>query len=115
MRVTSLPVLADLTQTLKGDLMTKSQLIEKVAESFSGYKKKDVELAVNTIFESMKGALVNEQRVEIRGLGTFRVKHREARLGRNPRSGENVDIHDRKIPFFKAGRALKIQLNVEDA
>lgn len=94
--------------------MTKSQLIEKVAETFGDYKKRDVELAVNAIFESMKGALINDQRVEIRGLGTFRVKHRDARLGRNPRSGENVDIPDRKIPFFKAGRALKVQLNLED-
>ena len=94
--------------------MTKSQLIEKVAESFSDYKKRDIELAVNTIFDSMKDALINERRVEIRRLGTFRVKHREARQGRNPRSGENVDIPNRKIPFFKAGRALKVQLNVED-
>ena len=94
--------------------MTKSQLIEKVAENFSNYKKQDVELAVNTIFDSMKDALVSERRVEIRGLGTFKVKQREARLGRNPRSGQNVDIPDRKIPFFKAGRALKVQLNVED-
>ena len=94
--------------------MTKSQLIEKVAEHFGDFKKRDIELAVNTIFGSMKDALVNEQRVEIRGLGTFRVKHREARQGRNPRSGENVSIPDRKIPFFKAGRALKVQLNVED-
>ena len=94
--------------------MTKSQLIEKVAESFSDYKKRDIELAVNTIFDSMKDALINERRVEIRGLGTFRVKHREARQGRNPRCGENVDIPNRKIPFFKAGRALKVQLNVED-
>lgn len=94
--------------------MTKSQLIEKVAEHFGDFKKRDIELAVNTIFDSMKDALVNERRVEIRGLGTFRVKHREARQGRNPRSGENVNIPDRKIPFFKAGRALKVQLNVED-
>ena len=94
--------------------MTKSELIEKVAESFSNYKKQDIELAVNTIFSSMKDALVSDRRVEIRGLGTFKVKQREARLGRNPRSGQKVDIPDRKIPFFKAGRALKIQLNVED-
>lgn len=91
--------------------MTKSQLIEKIAESFTEYKRRDVECAVNTIFDSMKQALVEDNRVEIRGLGTFRVKHREARSGRNPRSGENVDIPDRKIPFFKAGRALKLDLN----
>jgi integration host factor subunit beta len=94
--------------------MTKSQLIEKVAEHFSDFKKREIELAVNTIFDSMKDALINENRVEIRGLGTFRIKHREARQGRNPSSGADVSIPDRKVPFFKAGRALKVQLNVED-
>jgi integration host factor subunit beta len=93
--------------------MTKSELIEKVAEGFAEYRKRDVECAVNTIFESMKRALIEDNRVEIRGLGTFRVKHREARNGRNPRSGANVDIPDRKILFFKAGRALKLDLNDE--
>ena len=91
--------------------MTKSQLIEKVAEQLSDYKKRDVECAVNAVFDSMKEALVNDQRVEVRGLGTFRVKQRDARNGRNPRSGESVDIPDRKIPFFKAGRSLKLSLN----
>ena len=93
--------------------MTKSQLIEKVTEQLGDYKKRDIELAVNTIFDSMKDALASDRRVEIRGLGTFKVKQREARLGRNPRSGKSVDIPDRKVPFFKAGRALKVQLNVE--
>ena len=91
--------------------MTKSELIEKVSDLFEQYKKRDVELAINTIFDSMKEALIQEQRIEIRGLGTFKVKEREARLGRNPKSGEGVDIPDRKIPFFKAGRALKVKLN----
>ena len=66
---------------------------------------------MNAVFDSMKEALVNDQRVEVRGLGTFRVKQRDARNGRNPRSGESVDIPDRKIPFFKAGRSLKLSLN----
>ena len=91
--------------------MTKSELIEKISQIFNQYKKKDVEKAVNTIFDSMKEALVQEQRIEIRGLGTFKIKEREARHGRNPKSGENVSIPDRKIPFFKAGRALKVKLN----
>mgnify|MGYP006444232305 CR=1 FL=1 len=91
--------------------MTKSELIEKVSDLFEQYKKRDVERAINTIFDSMKEALIQEQRIEIRGLGTFKVKEREARLGRNPKSGEGVDIPDRKIPFFKAGRALKVKLN----
>lgn len=93
--------------------MTKSELIEKVSEQFPEYKKKDVERAVNVIFDSMKHALINDHRIEIRGLGTFRVKERDARNGRNPKSGEGVDIPDRKIPFFKAGRALKLKLNID--
>ena len=95
--------------------MTKSQLIEKVADKITelhpDYKKRDIECAVNALFDSMKSALVNDKRVEVRGLGTFRVKQRDARSGRNPRSGESVDIPDRKIPFFKAGRELKELLN----
>ncbi len=93
--------------------MTKSELIDKVAEQFPEYKKKDVERAVNVIFDSMKQALINDHRIEIRGLGTFRVKERDARNGRNPKSGEGVDIPDRKIPFFKAGRALKLKINID--
>ena len=96
--------------------MTKSELIEEVAKKFTDdsdikIQKKDVEKAVNTIFDSMKEALVNNQRIEIRGLGSFKVKERDARQGRNPKSGEDVSIPDRKIPFFKAGRDLKDRLN----
>jgi len=94
---------------------TKSELIDKVSREFGEYKKKDVERAVNVIFDAMKLALINDQRIEIRGLGTFKVKERPARQGRNPKSGEGVAIPDRKIPFFKAGRALKLKLNADDA
>lgn len=93
---------------------TKSELIDKVSREFGEYKKKDVERAVNVIFDTMKLALINDQRIEIRGLGTFKVKERPARQGRNPKSGEGVAIPDRKIPFFKAGRALKLKLNADD-
>ncbi|MEE2644487.1 MAG: HU family DNA-binding protein [Myxococcota bacterium] len=90
--------------------MNKSDLIERVAES-TQHRKRDVEEAVNLIFRSMKEALVNEERIEIRGLGSFHVKLREARVGRNPKSGTQVDIPNRKIPFFKAGRELRTRLN----
>ena len=90
--------------------MNKSDLIERVAES-TQHRKRDVEEAVNLIFRSMKEALVNEERIEIRGLGSFHVKLREARVGRNPKSGTQVDIPNRKIPFFKAGRELRARLN----
>ena len=92
--------------------MTKSDLIEKVTASLEGntYRKRDIERAVNVIFDSMKDALINEQRIEIRGLGSFKVRHRDARLGRNPKSGAGVNIPDRKIPFFRAGRELRNSL-----
>jgi len=91
------------------DSVTKSDLIEDIAklDCVKKLKKKDVELAVNTIFDSMKEALVENKRVEIRGLGSFRVKERHSRLGRNPKSGNDVSIPDRKTPFFKVGRELK--------
>ena len=91
--------------------MNKSDLITRVAESLEKHRKRDVEDAVNLIFGTMREALMNDGRVEIRGLGSFHLKLREARLGRNPKSGVQVQIPDRKIPFFKAGRELKARLN----
>ncbi len=95
--------------------MTKSELIEEIALVFiNQLKKKEVELAVNTVFDTMKDALVKNDRVEIRGLGSFRIKERHSRVGRNPKSGNDVSIPDRKIPFFKAGRDLKDRINLDD-
>ncbi len=94
--------------------MTKSELIEEIAQVFiNQLKKKEVELAVNTVFDTMKDALVKNGRVEIRGLGSFRIKERHSRVGRNPKSGNDVSIPDRKIPFFKAGRDLKDRINLD--
>jgi integration host factor subunit beta len=95
--------------------VTKSELIEEIALVFiNQLKKKEVELAVNTVFDTMKDALVKNDRVEIRGLGSFRIKERHSRVGRNPKSGNDVSIPDRKIPFFKAGRDLKDRINLDD-
>jgi integration host factor subunit beta len=94
--------------------VTKSELIEEIAQVFiNQLKKKEVELAVNTVFDTMKDALVKNGRVEIRGLGSFRIKERHSRVGRNPKSGNDVSIPDRKIPFFKAGRDLKDRINLD--
>jgi integration host factor subunit beta len=99
----------------KNDSITKSDLIEEIAVTFSNQlKKKEVELAVNTIFDAMKEALVENKRVEIRGLGSFRVKERHSRVGRNPKSGNDVSIPNRKTPFFKVGRDLKERINLDD-
>lgn len=94
--------------------VTKSDLIESVAStSTESWTKKDVEGAVNTIFKAMTDALVDGDRIEIRGLGSFRVKERMPRIGRNPKTGERVSIPARKVPHFTVGKHLKVR--VEDS
>jgi integration host factor beta subunit len=87
--------------------MTKSGLIEKVAELTPHISKKDTEIVVNTIFDSMTEALKEGDRIEIRGFGSFQVKVREAREGRNPKTGAEVHIPAKRTPFFKVGKELK--------
>jgi integration host factor subunit beta len=87
--------------------MTKSGLIEEVAKRTPHISKKDTEVVVNTIFDSMIEALRTGDRIEIRGFGSFQVKIREARDGRNPKTGEPVHISAKRTPFFKVGKELK--------
>ena len=87
--------------------MTKSGLIEDVARLTPHISKKDTEVVVNTIFDSMIEALKEGDRIEIRGFGSFQVKVREAREGRNPKTGEPVHISAKRTPFFKVGKELK--------
>ncbi len=87
--------------------MTKSGLIEEVARLTPHISKKDTEVVVNTIFDSMTQALKEGERIEIRGFGSFQVKIREAREGRNPKTGEPVQISAKRTPFFKVGQELQ--------
>ncbi|MDO9529635.1 MAG: HU family DNA-binding protein [Syntrophales bacterium] len=87
--------------------MTKRDLIEKVQERLEDYPKKDVDFAVNIIFQAMTGALLRNERIDIRGLGNFTVKSRDSREGRNPKTGAIVDVPSRKVPFFKVGKELR--------
>jgi len=91
----------------EGKSMTKSGLIEKVAEQTPHISKKDTEVVVNTIFDAMTEALKLGERIEIRGFGSFQVKVREAREGRNPKTGDEVHIPAKRTPFFKVGKELK--------
>ena len=91
--------------------MTKSKLIEKLTEKSSHISNKDMEKIVNEIFQSMMEALRGGQRIELRGFGTFEVRVREPRQGRNPKSGQKVTLGTRKVPFFKAGKELKELVN----
>jgi integration host factor subunit beta len=91
--------------------MTKSDLIERIAQLVPQISKKDTELVVNTIFTSMTEALRRGDRIEIRGFGSFQVKVREAREGRNPKTGEEVKIPAKRTPFFKVGKELKERID----
>ncbi|MEM7651005.1 MAG: integration host factor subunit beta [Pseudomonadota bacterium] len=91
--------------------MTKSELIQHLAERNPHLYLRDVEKIVDTIFDEITQALVNGDRVELRGFGAFSVKHRDARMGRNPRTGETVHVEAKRLPFFKTGKALRERLN----
>ena len=91
--------------------MTKSQLIETVATKLTSIPKKEVEIAVDTIFSCMTDALVRDERIEIRGFGSFVAKTREAREGRNPKTGEKIRIPRKKVVRFGAYKDLKELIN----
>ncbi len=91
--------------------MTKSELIQHVAELNPHLYHRDVERIVTTIFEEISEALARGDRVELRGFGAFSVKRRDARIGRNPRTGAAVQVADKHIPFFKTGKLLRERMN----
>lgn len=86
--------------------MNKTDLVASVAEK-TGFTKKDAEKAVNAVFESIEGALATGDKVALVGFGTFEVRERSARKGRNPQTGAEITIAASKVPAFKAGKALK--------
>lgn len=90
--------------------MNKSELVASVAEA-AELTKKDAEKAVNAVFASVQKALVEDDKVQIIGFGTFEVRTRAARKGRNPQTGETIEIPESKNPVFKAGKALKDAVN----
>jgi integration host factor subunit beta len=91
--------------------MTKSELIEKIAAVQSQLSAKDVELAVKMILDHMTVALAEGERIEIRGFGSFSLHFRAARLGRNPKTGEKVDLSGKYVPHFKPGKELRERVN----
>ncbi len=90
--------------------MTKSELIETVANKLKLPKGK-AELIVNCIFDSMEESLKRGERIEIRGFGSFEIRHYKAYEGRNPRTGDKVDVRPKRLPFFKVGKELKERVN----
>ena len=91
--------------------MTKSELIARLAEANPHLYQRDVERIVTTIFDEITAALAGGDRVELRGFGAFSVKQRGARVGRNPRTGEAVQVSAKHIPYFKTGKQLRDKLN----
>ena len=94
--------------------MTRSELIQKLAEKNPHLYLRDVETIVDTTFDEVTEALIRGDRVELRGFGTFSVKERTARTGRNPRTGESVTVDAKRLPFFKSGKGLRERLNDAD-
>jgi integration host factor subunit beta len=93
------------------DNMIKSQLIQKLADENPHLYQRDVERIVSSVFEEITDALSQGDRVELRGFGAFSVKHRDARVGRNPRTGESVEVPQKRVPFFKTGKDLRDRMN----
>jgi integration host factor subunit beta len=87
--------------------MTRSDLVTRLTERFGQLTQRDTEFAVKTILDAMSEALERGHRIEIRGFGSFSVSRRPPRIGRNPRSGEQVTIPEKRVPHFKAGKALR--------
>jgi integration host factor subunit beta len=91
--------------------MTKRDLIEEVLKQFPRFARRDAEVMVNAVFDSMTAALCRGDRIEIRGFGSFVVKHRQAREGRNPKTGALVAVHAKRVPFFKVGKELRLRVD----
>ncbi len=91
--------------------MIKSELVQKIADENPHLYQRDVERIVGTIFDQIIEAMAEGNRVELRGFGAFSVKKRDARMGRNPRTGESVSVDEKYVPFFKTGKRLRDRLN----
>src|SRR5688572_23748220 len=90
--------------------MTKAELVEEVAR-VSDLTKKHSEVIVNTVFDSIVEALRKDEKIELRGFGSFRIRQRRSRQGRNPKTGDKVDVPAKRIPYFKPGKELKELIN----
>ena len=91
--------------------MIKSELVQRIANRNPHLYLRDVEKIVNAILDEITSALSRGDRVELRGFGAFSVKHRDARVGRNPRTGAHVPVNEKTVPFFKTGKEMRERLN----
>jgi integration host factor subunit beta len=91
--------------------MTKSELVQRLRANNPHLYERDVETILNIIFDKIAAALARDDRVELRGFGSFSIKHRKAHIGRNPRTGDEVQVSDKGHAYFRAGQALRDRLN----
>ena len=91
--------------------MTKIDLIQAISSRLAHLPARDVEIVINTMFESMTAALTAGDRIEIRGFGSFSVRHRRARMGRNPKTGDAIAVPPKRVPFFTVGHELRKRIN----
>jgi len=91
--------------------VTKRDLIEEIAQHYPRFSRRDAEVIVNAVFDSMTDALAKGERIEIRGFGSFIVKQRASREGRNPRTGAVVSVAAKKVPLFKVGKELRLRVD----
>jgi integration host factor subunit beta len=94
--------------------MTKSDLIKRLADANPHLYMRDIERIVSTVFEQISSALARGDRVELRGFGAFSVRERDARTGRNPRTGDEVQVPHKVVPYFKTGKELRERLNLTE-
>lgn len=93
--------------------MIKSELVQKIADKSPHLYHRDIERIVNTILDEIIGAMKDGNRIELRGFGAFSVKSRNARMGRNPRTGSSVEVIAKRVPFYKTGKELRERLNTK--
>ena len=92
--------------------MIRSELVQKLCDHNPGLSTQDVESIVSTFFDEIARRLASNGRVELRGFGAFSTRARDARVGRNPRTGETVDVDAKRVPYFKPGKEMRARLNV---
>ena len=92
--------------------MIRSELVQKLCEDFPDLTQREIELVVTALFDSITEQLADGGRVELRGFGAFSTRQRDARVGRNPRTGESVDVKAKRVPYFKPGKEMRERLNV---
>jgi integration host factor subunit beta len=96
---------------MEGSIVTKSELIERIVDRQGQLSVRDVELAIKTMLDHMAQALAAGERIEIRGFGSFSLHYRSPRVGRNPKTGESVELEGKYVPHFKPGKELRESVN----